>query len=588
MDSRVEKDFSDVEELWAAASVHMPFKGHAPLPFIIPDRIPIDLEEAKALFEAFDENLNGDLDRDEVRTVLLAVGMTAERIEPGLDAMFLDVDEMNWDLFRLWMKRVGFVDREVCWTERVYLTLEDPTDSVLSKFWAIFMVLCIVLSVIMYMMESHPSLKFQPCEGCEPELKAKRSFAIVELVVIIAFSIDYCVRLVTVHAARTFNLNGFDVLDHFLSFEVLYDTKQYAMRTISAHRALNAGGTEKTIKWILRPMNIIDVFSIMPYFLSSLIAKSGLPNAMMVLRILRLCRLFRLFKLKKYSSGFEVFFKTVAQSMEAITVLLFVLALLLVFLGSLMYLAEGGTWHKPDDNCDGTKCADAGWTEGAYLRWNYLQTELEESPFRSIFDACWFVMTTITTVGYGDLSPTSSIGQAIAMVCMVLGILALAMPITVLGNNFDSQFEGNRRNELLQKMDVFTNLRMGVEKHMKSLDEDSVAYTTATQELEKMDTAQAMLEMEYQVTKKDQTIEELETSVQELEKNVEGVSSRMHGMEAALDGMLAKLVAIGGEECAGIARQHGMNATADGVESGDGTVIGPLQDNAVDGNKIMV
>ena len=62
---------------------------------------------------------------------------------------------------------------------------------------------------------------------------------------------------------------------------------------------------------------------------------------MMVLRILRLCRLFRLFKLKKYSSGFEVWFKTVALSMEAITVLLFVLALLLVFLGSLMCPRRG-------------------------------------------------------------------------------------------------------------------------------------------------------------------------------------------------------------------------------------------------------
>jgi hypothetical protein len=65
------------------------------------------------------------------------------------------------------------------------------------------------------------------------------------------------------------------------------------------------------------------------------------------------------------------------------------------------------------------------------------------------------------------------------------------------------------------------------------------------------------MEMEYQVTKNDQAIEGLETGVQELEKNVEGASSRMHVMEAALDGVLAKLVAIGGEECVGIARQHG-------------------------------
>jgi hypothetical protein len=573
------KDYSDVEQLWEAASVHMPFTGHAPLPFIIPNRIPIDLEEAKALYEAFDENLNGDLDRDEVRTVLRAVGMCEERIETGLDQMFKDTDEMNWDLFRLWMKRVGFVDRKVGWKERIYLTLEDPTDSKLSKIWAIFMVMCIVLSVIMYMIESHPSLKIQPCPGCEPELKAKNTFAVVELVVIIAFSIDYVARLVTVHDARTFTFNNFDILDHFLSFEILYDTKRYATRVATAEQALRAGEVEKTIKWVLRPMNVIDIFSIIPYFLSSLIAKSGLPNAMLVLRILRLCRLFRLFKLKKYSSGFEVFFKTVSQSMEAIMVLLFVLSLLLVFLGSLMYLAEGGTWYSPTDTCNGMNCSTAGFPNGAYLRMNYLQTELVESPFRSIFDSCWFVMTTITTVGYGDLSPTSGVGQALAMICMVLGILALAMPITVLGNNFDSQFEGNRQNELLQKMDVFTNLKIGIEKHMADLEEDSPAYTTAQQELEKMDTARRMLEIEYQVTEKDETIETLEKSLENLGGNVQGVTDRMLGLEKSLDTMLTKLVQLGGDEMATVAREHGVNTSA---------AAGSMQVNTVDGNKIMV
>jgi hypothetical protein len=567
----------------------MPFRGTPPLPFIIPAQIPVDLEEAQNLFEAFDANLNGDLDRDEVRSVLKCVGMREERLESALDTMFEDVDEMDWDLFRLWMKRIRFVDRHVGWRERIYLTLEDPSDSQLAKLWAFFMVFCIVVSVIMYMVESHPSFKYQPCKGCEPELKAAETFGGVELIIICAFSFDYVVRGITVHTARSFKFNDFDIMYYYLSFEVLYDTSRFSMRTVAAERALRSGPIEKTMKWVIRPMNVIDFFSIIPYFLTGLIAKSGVPNAMLVLRILRLCRLFRLFKLKKYSAGFEVFFKTVLQSMEAITVLLFVLGLLLVFLGSLMYLAEGGNWYNPNDDCLGEPCKDAGYPEGGYLRLDYMAQNLVETPFRSIFDSCWFVMTTITTVGYGDLSPTSGIGKAIAMVCMVLGILALAMPITVLGNNFGSQFEGNQRSELLQKLDVFSTLRKGLLKHMELLDLDTeegqADHATAVEELQKMDTAHLMLKAEYQVSDKDHTVDVLEQSMGEMSKKVKHADQRMGALENKMDAMLEMLVMLGGDDAAAIVARDG------GLEKGLGNrravEIGQL-DCSVTGTKIFV
>ena len=156
-------------------------------------------------------------------------------------------------------------------------------------------------------------------------------------------------------------------------------------------------------------MNLIDLISILPFFLGPLLDQSA---SLTVIRILRLCRLFRLFKLKKYSAGFEVFLHTLVSSMEAITVMLFILALLLVFLGSLVYLAEGGSWYQPDYICkteefpQGVTCAEAGYPEGAYLRKTNDQKGndvLVTTPFTSVFESCWFIMATITTVGYGDM-----------------------------------------------------------------------------------------------------------------------------------------------------------------------------------------
>jgi hypothetical protein len=351
--------------------------------------------------------------------------------------------------------------------------------------------------------------------------------------VIIIFSIDYVLRLLTVHSTRDFEGLDFNIIEPFLTFDILRNPHVLDERVAKVTRALNTGAIRRTVKWALTPMNLIDIFSILPYFLAGLIAKSGIPNAMLVLRILRLCRLFRLFKLGKYSAGFEVFFKTIDDSLAAISVLLLILALLLVFLGSLIFLAEGGTWHTPTDDCMGRPCGEAGYPDGAYLRLNYMGDDLDETPFLSIFDACWFAVTTITTVGYGDLSPTSPEGRTIAMVCMLVGILAMAMPITVLGNNFGSQFDRSKHTDLLQKLDVFTTLRVGLEKYMITLDRSSKEYGIAEDEMEKLATVEQWLKtkcpsaneisMAYFGT--------LRNSINEVAELVEGVESRLDGLE---------------------------------------------------------
>jgi hypothetical protein len=163
--------------LWAQAGQRMPFQKAAPTPTIIPSTVPIDLDEAKALFEAFDEDLSGNLDRDETREVLQAVGIHKRNIDPALDLMFESCEELEWEDFRLWVRRRNFIERDVGVLERLYLSLEDPTASGFGKIWAAITILCIIVSVILYMLESHPSVRMSPCHGCEPVLKDAAFFA---------------------------------------------------------------------------------------------------------------------------------------------------------------------------------------------------------------------------------------------------------------------------------------------------------------------------------------------------------------------------------------------------------------------------
>jgi hypothetical protein len=529
----------DAQRVWEDARKYMPFDAAYEIPFFIPSRIPIDLEQAKHLFEAFDDNLNGLLERTEVRLLLNALGMSETAIDPALDIMFEEVDQLNFADVRLWIKRVGFIERELCWVERIYYTLDVPTHSKAAKLWAIFMVTCILLSVVMYMFESHPHFMYQSCKGCEPELKPKETFANVEFIVIVIFSIDYLIRFLTVHSTRSFAASQ-EVLPFFLSFEVLKAPEWYNMRALNVQKNLEISNVRKTFFWMISPMNVIDFFSIAPYFFGRFVDQTG---AAMVLRVLRLCRLFRLFKLKKYSSRFDVFFQTLAQSFSAITVLLLILVLLLVLIGSLTYLVEGGTWYTPDHICSivnatGPTCRQVYGDEfsGAYLRPDFLQQELEETPFLSIFDACWFTIATITSVGYGDLSPTTAIGQSITMFCMVLGILAMAMPITVLGSNFDSQFEGNLLKKQNRKNDVFTTLRIGLKKHMAQLDSKSAEYAAGEEELRKMTCTQELLAKQYILGgKKHYIYGHYKKAADALGGQVKEVANRLDGLQRKMD-----------------------------------------------------
>jgi len=144
------------------------------------------------------------------------------------------------------------------------------------------------------------------------------------------------------------------------------------------------------VKYAKSFFGVVDLLAILPTYVSLVIPGS---QYLIAIRILRILRVFRVLKLVQYMQESQVLMQALWSSRRKISVFLFaVLALVIVF-GSLMYMIEG-----------------------------------EENGFTSIPKSTYWAIVTLTTVGYGDISPKTNIGQIIAAIIMVMGYSIIAVP----------------------------------------------------------------------------------------------------------------------------------------------------------------
>ncbi len=147
---------------------------------------------------------------------------------------------------------------------------------------------------------------------------------------------------------------------------------------------------ERPVKYLLSFYGIIDLLAILPNFLS-LIFVGG--QSLMVIRAVRLLRVFRIFKLSRYTSAGRTLMRALYRSREKIFMFISVIITLVVIFGTIMYLVEG-----------------------------------EENGFTSIPVSIYWAVVTLTTVGYGDISPATGLGQFLASIIMILGYAIIAVP----------------------------------------------------------------------------------------------------------------------------------------------------------------
>ncbi|XP_064812790.1 potassium voltage-gated channel subfamily A member 10-like isoform X1 [Oncorhynchus masou masou] len=160
-------------------------------------------------------------------------------------------------------------------------------------------------------------------------------------------------------------------------------------------------------------MNTIDIVSIIPYFVTMATELYTTPDedinssqnmSLAILRIIRLVRVFRIFKLSRHSKGLQILGQTLKASMRELGLLIFFLFIGVILFSSAIYFAEVDEPH---------------------------------TQFVSIPDGFWWAVVTMTTVGYGDMCPTTLGGKMVGTLCAISGVLTIALPVPVIVSNFN-------------------------------------------------------------------------------------------------------------------------------------------------------
>ncbi|XP_018327408.1 potassium voltage-gated channel protein Shaker isoform X7 [Agrilus planipennis] len=237
----------------------------------------------------------------------------------------------------------------------VWLLFEYPESSQAARVVAIISVFVILLSIVIFCLETLPEFK------------------------------HYKVFNTTANRTKIEEDEVPDITDPFFLIEticIIWFTFELTVRFLACPNKLN---------FFRDVMNMIDIIAIIPYFitLATVVAEEedtlNLPRApvspqdkstnqamsLAILRVIRLVRVFRIFKLSRHSKGLQILGRTLKASMRELGLLIFFLFIGVVLFSSAVYFAEAGS---------------------------------EQSFFKSIPDAFWWAVVTMTTVGYGDMT----------------------------------------------------------------------------------------------------------------------------------------------------------------------------------------
>lgn len=208
-------------------------------------------------------------------------------------------------------------------------------DTPAGKLFDVVLLIVILLSVILVMLESVPSIAANNLH----------TLHILEWIITIIFTIEYFLRILII---------------------------------------------KKPVRYIFSFYGIIDFLSVLPTYLSLILVGY---QSLIVIRMLRLLRIFRILKLTRYTSASRTLSRAMWASREKIGVFIFLVIILVVIIGTIMYLVEG-----------------------------------DSHGFSSIPRSIYWAVVTLTTVGYGDISPETTFGQFLASIVMIMGYAIIAVP----------------------------------------------------------------------------------------------------------------------------------------------------------------
>lgn len=255
----------------------------------------------------------------------------------------------------------------------VWIRLENPGFSTSAKVMAVASLAVVITSIVAMCVHSMPD--FHQVDPAEKKIE-NPVLTFFESLCVVFFSAEFILRLVVSPSAR---------------------------------------------KFMCSPLNIIDLLSVMPFYVTILcdIMNEGestdLENVGKVVQILRLMRVFRVLKLARHSAGLRSLGATLRHSSREVGLLVLFLSVGISVFSSLIYCVE---------------------------------KDSQESELQTIPIGWWWATISMTTVGYGDTLPVTLAGKLIGTVCIICGLLIVALPITNIFNKFSKFYQKQRHLEL--------------------------------------------------------------------------------------------------------------------------------------------
>ncbi len=200
--------------------------------------------------------------------------------------------------------------------------------------------------------------------------------------IILMFLIVVSVLVVAVETIPGLSVRTIKILHVIEWILTIFFTIEYILRLYCVYRPM---------KYATSFYGVVDLLSIFPTYFMMFFPHG---QSLMMIRALRLLRVFRIFKLAAYTRQGNFLVKAIKDSVPKIIFFLFFILLMVCIFGSIMYLVEGG--KNPD--------------------------------FKSIPTSIYWAIVTITTVGYGDISPQTNLGQFISSIMMIIGYAIIAVP----------------------------------------------------------------------------------------------------------------------------------------------------------------
>lgn len=195
--------------------------------------------------------------------------------------------------------------------------------------------------------------------------------------------------------------NCFIIIDRITTAIFMLD---YMFRIITADYSSKRKGIAAFTLYPFRPMAIIDLLSILPSIVNA-------SHALKILRVFRLFKALRIFKFFRYSKNIKIISNVLCKKKEALLTV-GVLALSYIFVTALIVF------------------------------------QVEPSTFGNFFEAVYWATISLTTVGYGDIYPTSEIGKIISMISSFLGIAIVALPSGIIISGYQDEVDIEKKETL--------------------------------------------------------------------------------------------------------------------------------------------